>query len=205
MNLRITKDFREFIVNEAAKRNMKQKEFVIQAIQEFVNPRPEKEVLGPGLKAIITKYPGQCSKCGDPIPIGSQAWYGKRQKGSRPILICLNCMVKGMGDRALAKRYLKTRELQITIKGLKKIADELCESLFDPGLFEKSENFQRVVSEAVEHYAKYLKAAPGEEQVHLTRFLDLLRNAERISKGLDDFLELQIQRLRKVKKEPIVV
>ena len=129
INLRVTKDFKTFVEEEAAKRKLNKTELIINAVTHFSRCGAEtghrREYFGPGLREIVTKYPGQCSKCKDPIPVGTRAWYGKREKSTRPVLVCLNCMVLGMGDTTLARKYLKKRELEVTIRGLKKIADEL--------------------------------------------------------------------------------
>jgi len=176
-------------------------------LKHFINPQTEQgEVFSPGLREIVTKYKGECSKCRDPIPVGSKAWYGQNQKGARPILVCLNCMVLGMSDRALAKKYLKAKELQAIIRGLRKEADELCKKLFDPNFLKRNEEYQRTLNEAISRYEGYLKAStPAEEREILEKLLAALKNGSRIEKGVDDFLYLQLQRLSMFNKKKAVV
>lgn len=198
---------RDLIREGAEKKGFSENEFVIQAIRHFVVCKAERvkavDFQGPGLKSIITKYEGKCSKCGDYIPTGSQAWYGRREKGTLPILVCLDCMMFGMADKTLAKKFIKVKELQATIRGLNKIADELAEAVFDPDFLKRQEQFQSLVSNAIERYEKYLQAdTPEGEKKLLEEVLHVVKEAQRIEKGLDDFLYLQIsKKLQKRKKK----
>lgn len=194
LNLRVSPEIRDLIKRE--RKDLTQTEFVIRAVKHFVGCGGQREVSGPGLKQIITKYPGVCSKCGTSIPIGTQVWYGKRLKDTRAILVCTDCMVTNMSDKTLARKYLKVKELQSTIRGLRVQADELAEKLFDPDLLERNENFHKVVLEAISRYGNYVTGIPTEEKEHLEKFLLTLREADRIAKGMDDFLYLQLQRIR---------
>lgn len=209
LRIRVDNEIRELITEGSEKRGFSENEFVIQAIRHFVTCKAETvkaaEFQGPGLKSIITKYEGKCSKCGNYIPTGSQAWYGRTEKGTRPILVCLDCMVLGMADKTLAKKFIKVKELQATIRGLNKIADELAETVFDPNILKRQEQFQSLVSNAIERYEKYLQVGtPEGEKNLLEEVLHVVKEAQRIEKGLDDFLYLQIsKKLQKKKKKQL--
>lgn len=206
LRIRVDDEVKGLISEESEKRGFSENEFVIRAIRHFVDCKVERvkavDFQGPGLKSIITKYEGECSKCGNYIPIGSQAWYGRREKGSRPILVCWDCMIFGMADKTLAKKFIKVKELQAIIRGLNKIADELAERVFDPSILKRQEHFQSLVRNTIERYEKYLQAGtPEEEKKLLEEVLHMVKEAQRIEKGLEDFLYLQIRKLQKRKEK----
>lgn len=206
LRIRVDEGVKDLVRKGSKIRGFSENEFVIQAIKHFVVCKAETvkalDFQGPGLKSIITKYEGKCIKCRNYIPTGSQAWYGRREKGSPPILVCLDCMMFGMADKTLAKKFIKVKELQATIRGLNKMANELAEAVFDPDILKRQEQFQSLVSNAVERYEKYLQVGtPGEEKKLLEEVLHTVKEAQRIEKGLDDFLYMQIQKLQKRKKK----
>jgi len=107
-----------------------------------------------------------------------------------------------MADKTLAKKFIKVKELQATIRGLNKIADELAETVFDPNILKRQEQFQSLVSNAIERYEKYLQVGtPEGEKNLLEEVLHAVKEAQRVEKGLDDFLYLQIQKLQKREKK----
>lgn len=77
------------------------------------------------LKFIITRYPGQCKKCGNDVPEGSPVYWAP------DVLMCLDCAVDTKSDKALMTRYLKARELDKILHMLKeesnKYADQINE------------------------------------------------------------------------------
>ena len=209
LRIRVDDEDRDLISKGSKIRGFSENEFVIQAIRHFATCKTETvkavDFQGPGLRSIITKYEGKCSKCGDHVPTGSQAWYGRREKGSPPIMVCLDCMMFGMADKTLAKKFIKVKELQATIRGLNKIAGELAEAVFDPDILKRQEQFQSLVSNAIERYEKYLQVGtPEGEKNLLEEVLHVVKEAQRIEKGLDDFLYLQIsKKLQKKKKKQL--
>ena len=77
----------------------------------------------PTLRMIITKYPAKCTQCTSQIPVGSPAYW------SKGVIICMDCFVKSLGDKALASKYLKMRELNKTMKALKTQADRYADMI----------------------------------------------------------------------------
>jgi len=198
--LRVPKDLMEIIHEEAKRRNQNVPDYLADAIYHYRSClRKQLEGL-PTLRHIITSYPGECSKCGADIPVGSAALWGK-DKQERKVLICLDCQIAGTGDKALAKKYIKMREIQSIIQGLNKIAEDLADAVFDPDFLKRQEEFQRRLSEAIEKYENHLRitGTPEEEKKTLNEVLGVLREADRIQKGIDDFLYLHLQKLKKKK------
>jgi hypothetical protein len=77
----------------------------------------------PTLRPIITKYPAKCHKCPSEIPVGSPAYWAKG------VIICMDCFVQSLGDKALASKYLKMRELNKTMRALKQQADHYADMI----------------------------------------------------------------------------
>lgn len=109
------------------------------------------------LKFIITRYPGQCKKCGEDVPEGSPAYW------SPDVLMCLDCAVDTKSDKALMSRYLKARELDKILRMLKaesaKYADEINELKYGV-------KFNQIVvkfDEILDLSEQYLKTLPPEK------------------------------------------
>ena len=81
-------------------------------------------------QALITvKYKSKCSLCNREINVGDLALWIKYKHKDNSVtskLICLECFYQ---DKGMAKLYLKKKELQAVISGLKKMADSLAEQV----------------------------------------------------------------------------
>ncbi|MCD6418484.1 hypothetical protein J7M00_06860 [bacterium] len=75
-------------------------------------------------KQIAVKYPTTCVFCGKPINRGEVAMWAKGV-GVAHLGCYYEKVLNSTGDKTIAKKYLKIKELEHTIKGLKQQADEL--------------------------------------------------------------------------------
>lgn len=109
------------------------------------------------LKFIITRYPGQCTKCGEAVAAGSPAYW------SPDVLMCIDCAVDTKSDKALMSRYLKARELDKILRMLKeesnRYADQINELKFGVRFNEIVVKFDTMLN----LNEQYLKTLPGEK------------------------------------------
>lgn len=131
-SVRINKELYDFVKQIADNNNKSVKDIVEQAILiAYKNTKLEggKDIKNVKSAIITTKYSSKCSVCGSTINEGTLAYWIKYEFTDNTInskIICLDCYY---GDTALAKHYMKKKELEITIKGLKKIADSLVQQI----------------------------------------------------------------------------
>ncbi len=84
-------------------------------------------------KFIQLKYSTKCRKCGCIMNEGETAYYTKYiyEDGTQKTMIyCVNCYYEYMlSDKTLANYYVKKKELETIIRGLRKKADELSKQI----------------------------------------------------------------------------
>jgi len=96
-------------------------QLINSAIQHYLTCKGTKDA--PTLRQIIAKYESKCKSCGATIRIGSVAFWSKET------IICMDCYVNAKGDRTLATKYMKTRELKQVIAFLRQQADAYAEQI----------------------------------------------------------------------------
>jgi hypothetical protein len=106
------------------------RELIEQAVNiAFKNVNLSKDVIDFKQALITAKYEGECSICHRKINPGDMVlWlkYTYADKTPDTKLICLECY---FNDKTMAKMYLKKKELEQVIRGLKKMADSLSEEV----------------------------------------------------------------------------
>mgnify|MGYP000722277433 CR=1 FL=1 len=148
-----------------------QGELIKRLIENYDKLRQDKEIT---LKRIITKYEGRCSKCGSKIPVGSMAFW------SQGVLVCMDCYVLSFGDKALATRYLKMRELQLIIKELRKEANELADMVNNYRYQSELNNLFGKLERLIKLNEDYYKTFKDEKIKELTEFY------KKVAKDFDD-------------------
>jgi Ribbon-helix-helix protein, copG family. len=122
-------------VKELAEKTGKSiREIVEEAINIYILGKSEavdKDIKNVKEKWIVAKFQSKCVKCGKQINQGDMAYWIHIEyvDGSkRSIIYCTDCYYTSI-DTALAKKYLKMKELETVIRGLKKEADRLAEEV----------------------------------------------------------------------------
>jgi len=151
LKIRLDEDTLNKLKEFSEKHNMTISDIVRDAIKSYIeHTEPQVEQL-PTLKMIITKYKSKCSKCGKDIGIGEIAYWAKG------ITVCLDCIINTMGDKTLASKYLKKREMEKVIKGLQKIANELEERIAERQAQLKALEIEQKKAEVYDMLNDYLK------------------------------------------------
>lgn len=135
--------------------------YVVTAIEHFL--KCKKAEVSQAMHLIVTQYDGSCLKCGHKVERGSFVWYGKGVG-----LVCLDCWIEKLGDKAVVAKYLKMRELKITIVALTKEADRLAEKVEAFKAVDKLEALYEKIDRIIELERKFLTekiGTPEEKQV----------------------------------------
>lgn len=113
----------------ADKRGLSVAQFIDEALSVYLggsSDRPIKNIL---TKVITLHYQSKCRKCNKELSQGDMGYYVKYEydDGSvKSYVLCLDCY---FSSSALAKHYLKKKELEAVIRGLKHEADALASEI----------------------------------------------------------------------------
>jgi len=151
LKIRLDEDTLNKIKELSEKHNMTISDIVRDAIKSYIEKTEPSTEQMPTLKMIITKYKSKCSKCGKDIGIGEVAYW------SKGVIVCLDCIIASMGDKTLATKYIKKKELEKVIKGLRKIADELEERIAEYQQRLKAMEIEQKKAEVYDMLNDYLK------------------------------------------------
>ena len=96
------------------------KEFVINAIRDYVEAGKRGEEVS--LREIVLRFQTKCRNCGRILRVGERAFWAKGWG-----VMCMDCYIDSMGDKALARRYMKIRELERIKKALQEDVERLAQ------------------------------------------------------------------------------
>jgi pyruvate/2-oxoacid:ferredoxin oxidoreductase beta subunit len=204
-HFRANDDLTKKIKEEAKNKGISINDFITSAIEHYLTCQnfndKDKE---PSLKLIVTKYSGKCSKCSNHIDIGNLAYYGKTDSG-KPILLCLDCMINSQSDRALALRYVRMRQLEKTIKALRKEAESYLSKLEDLQILNKFDSLYQINDELSKMIMSYLKNSfiNDDERKALEDVLEQLKENKRTVRDIEDFIQSRFRMQKPNEKRKI--
>jgi Ribbon-helix-helix protein, copG family. len=187
-------------VKELAERTGKSiREIVEEAINIYILGKSEaidKDIKNIKEKWIVVKFQSKCAKCGRQVNQGDMAYWihVEYADGSRrSIIYCMDCYYTSI-DSALAKKYLKMKELEATVRGLKKEADRLAEEIKQ---LEQTVNLLRLERDIEKFWYDFKSAFVDNPSVDVVKsFIDRMREIiDRV-----EALEKQLQYARVVEK-----
>lgn len=164
-----------------------------EAIDLLLKGKPSKDET-PTLKPIITKYPAKCHKCANEIDVGSPAYW------SKGVIICMDCFVQSLGDKALASKYLKMRELNKTMRALKAQADQYADLINEIKYEVKFAELSKKIDELLRLNYDYLKNVGEPQEKDL--FKNLSEHFKEVKKEWEELkavISAKIQPIRKKK------
>ena len=128
--IKISDQAYEQLKNLAEKRNLSINSVVQEIINVYLAGTPEdkpiKKIVN---KDITVMYATKCSRCGRPLNPNDVAHYVRYEYDDAPPKVFIYCMDCWLQSSALAKYYIRKKELEATIKGLKDMADKLAEKI----------------------------------------------------------------------------
>ena len=131
-SVKISRDTYAFVKEIASKSGKSIREVIENAVR--IAYQGSEDVLEKELKSvkqafINTRFRTRCSICKREIKEGELVYwirYEFTDKSVKTKIICLECFYK---DKAIAKYYVKKKELEQAVKGLRKEANELAEKV----------------------------------------------------------------------------
>jgi hypothetical protein len=156
------------------------------------------------LRPWVLKRSDKCAVCGKELPVGSKAMMQiikYEDKTTRFIFLCMDCASE---EDSLARLYLKKHQLEKTIRGLKKLADQYAEQLSTVSKIQDFYNTIHEINRELKGLRDYLKTYqhPREAIDMLTKFMDRLQALEnRIRETEEGLRELVLPKLKKVTRE----
>jgi len=187
LNVRISGKLYDRLEEFTEKQGISKKEAIEQAIQLLLGKQEKEEV---GLKQIITKYAGKCSKCGREIQVGEIAFWGKG------VLLCYDCFMQQNAQfatqegKAIYRYYKQLRKLRALIALSKQELEQL-QSKVD--IYETHEKIYEILYkidstlELLRDYMLKVESPPDLQKV--------LQDIEKIKEQVEEFLA--IFRIRK--------
>jgi len=147
-------------LKKACEQDAKQKdvpsfnEYVVKALEHYLTcSRLE---LSAQMRLIVLKYDGKCLRCKAEVKAGNWALYG-RGVG----VVCMDCYIERIGDKALVAKYLKLREWKQISKALKGECERYAQDLEDFRLFDKLKGMDETVENLNKAVMEYLAEKIG--------------------------------------------
>lgn len=146
---------------------------------------------------IQLRYKTKCSICKRELNEGELAYWFKYKyvDGSEQTkIVCLECYLQ---DTALAKRYLKIRELQKTVRGLEKIANSIADEI---KALENEKRIHQLRKEINDLWKQFRETLLNNEIPNLDEFMFKIDETARKLSELEASLKPLIIEAKKKKK-----
>lgn len=121
--LRLPEDLVQALENDVKQKGLpSENEYMIQALRHFITCTKTDE--SASMKLIVLRYDATCLKCHKHVAVGQWALYGKGVG-----IICIDCYVERIGDKATVAKFLKNREYDQSIRAMKREAERLADKV----------------------------------------------------------------------------
>jgi len=169
-------------------------EYVERALEHFLTC--SKLELSAQMRLIVLKYDGKCLRCGAEVKAGNWALYG-RGVG----VVCMDCYIERIGDKALVAKYLKIREWKQISKALQSECERLAQELEDFRLFERLKGIDETIVQLNKAVMLYLSEKIGtpEEQEALEEIIRQLKDLRTVTASIRELYKKLSKRKKEVK------
>jgi len=204
--VKLSQDIYEKVRKIAEKSNRSIKEVVEEAIKIYLLGAEgiDKDVKGVQQKWISVQYPTSCRRCGKRLNPGDLAFWIKytySDNSTRSFVYCPDCYYTSF-DQSLAKKFLKQKELEATIRGLKKEAERLAEEVnrlkqqydilqLKEEVFKLYREFHSFLGESITSDEKLAKV-----NEFLERLQDVIDRLNRLEATLEHVMDLKPRKRR---------
>lgn len=187
--LRLPEDLIQALENDVKQKGLpSENEYMIQALRHFITCTKTDE--SASMKLIVLRYDATCLKCRKHVAVGQWALYGKGVG-----IICMDCYVERVGDKATVAKFLKMREYTQSIKALKLEGDRLADRVEVLVFADKLTEFFKKSQELRDLAMQYMKQ-PFATDKERQAFEDLVRSEQEqdaLLKDLSQFFEKRIK------------
>jgi hypothetical protein len=171
-------------------------DWYIAAIEHFLSCKKLEHA--EGMKLLVLRYPAVCLKCNKPIEAGQWGLYG-RGVG----VICIDCYIEKLGDKAVIAKHMKMRELTQINKALTAENERLADRLEILTYADKLTQLHEMTKEQRDLIFQYIKE-PFPTDTEKQRFEEIMQHAEKQDALVRD-LEQQLQKHMRYKKKPFQI
>lgn len=195
---RMTKELKDAIEKDAKQGSFpSMNEWLTEAAKHFLECK--KAYQASSMRLIVLKYSGYClnPKCKRKVEVGEWAYYG-RGVG----IICLDCFIERLGDKAVIAKYMKMRELRHMIKVFQAELGRLADKLDIYATADKLDELHKQATELKNLCFRYLKECVGrpEEQKALEEVIRATQKELEMLHNMEEFFAKRLK--RKIKKAP---
>jgi len=201
--VKVDEETYEMVQKLAEKTGRSMKDIIAEAVRLIYagSTSTEKQMKNASSKMITLMYPARCYRCGAQLKQGDLAYYVKvvfEDDSTKSYVYCLDCYLP---DRAMAQIFLKKRQLEITVRGLKKMADELADQIKALQLERDIRQIEREIWDAYNRFVTVFGESKDEFTKQAGEILERLADLANKVKVLED----QLGWLKEEERERLVV
>ncbi len=188
--LRLPEDLIQALENDVKQKGLpSENEYMIQALRHFITCTKTDE--SASMKLIVLRYDATCLKCRKHVEVGQWALYGKGVG-----IICMDCYVERVGDKATVAKFLKMREYAQSIKALRLEGDRLADRVEVLVFAGKLDEFLKKSQQTRDLAMQYMKQPFAKDEEQQKALEDLIRSEQEqdaLLKDLSTFFEKRIK------------
>jgi len=127
LNVQINEELYNWLKSYADEKKLSMRQALEEILKDYSQPRPKlstKGIVLGKIEDVILQENSRCALCNRPLKQGYRVKWIENLGH-----ICLRCYFNRFYDKSLADKYLKKRELEATIRALRRKADELTEEI----------------------------------------------------------------------------
>lgn len=127
LNVQINEELYNWLKSYADEKKLSMRQALEEILKDYSQPRPKlstKGIVLGKIEDVILQENSRCSLCNRELKKGYRVKWIENLGH-----ICLRCYFNRFYDKSLADKYLKKRELEATIRALRRKADELTEEI----------------------------------------------------------------------------
>jgi len=127
LNVQINEELYNWLKSYADEKGLSMRQALEEILRDYSQPRPKlspKGIVLGKMEDVILQEESKCALCNRPLKQGYRVKWIENLGH-----ICLRCYFNRFYDKSLADKYLKKRELEATIRALRRKADELTEEI----------------------------------------------------------------------------
>mgnify|MGYP000725224173 CR=1 FL=1 len=127
LNVQINEELYNWLKSYADEKGLSMRQALEEILKDYSQPRPKispKGIVLGKIEDVILQQESKCALCNRTLKTGYRVKWIENLGH-----ICLRCYFNRFYDKSLADKYLKKRELEATIRALRRKADELTEEI----------------------------------------------------------------------------
>ncbi len=178
LNVRIDDKLYNFLKSYADEKGISIRQALEEILHDYSQPKPKNSPKGIILgkeQDVILQHESKCALCGRPLKAGYHVKFFDNLGH-----VCLRCYYNKFYSKALADKYLKKKELEATIKALRKEADELAREVEKKKLLL---NINDILSE-ITSLLELIRRAKDYSEIWNENAEEILEKLERIDNAL---------------------